>query len=283
MANILVKDGKEIGGSSDSTAKLALALNTSVTVGGISAGSHFNQGDSLELVLRDMLDPVLYPTLTAPSATLSASGTLLETGATPEKTLTANFNRGSISPAYGTNGYRSGVASGYSLNGGESQQGNIFTETITSENKTFQVAVSYEAGEQPKDSKGNNYQSALPAGSVNTNTVNFEFVDALWANTANITTIAKLALVSKSAKQKQFDFPAATVANPEVFDVPTSWTVTALEVLNTLNNQWENCSSEFSTSSITHKDAGDNDVNYTRYTCNLGYAMGARKIRIKWS
>lgn len=266
------------------SAELTDDLDTVVAVGGINAGTHYNVGESLETILRDMLDPVLYPTLTNPSATLATSGsTLLETGSTPSHTLTATFNRGSINPAYGTSGYRAGVATAYALNGGESQEENTWTETITPENKTFRASVSYGEGEQPKDSKGNDYSTPLAEGSVNTNTVNYEFVDALWANTANIATIAKLALVSKSAKVKTFSFPSATVANPEVFDVPSSWTLTALEVLNTLNNQWENCSTEFSTSSVTHNDASGTSVNYTRYTCNLGYAMGARQIRIKWS
>ena len=259
-------------------------LTTVVTVGGITAGTTYEEGENLETIVRDMLDPVLYPTLTNPSATLATSGaTLLEVGATPTHTLTATFNRGSINPVYGTSGYRAGAATEYSLNSGTAQNTNTWSEEISSSNKTFQASVSYAAGEQPKDSKGNDYGTPLAAGSVSTNTITYEFVNALWANTANIATVAKLALVSKTAKVKAFSFPSATVANPEVFDVPADWTITALEVLNTLNNQWENCSTEFSTSSVTHEDAAGNNVNYTRYTCNLGYAMGARQVRIKWS
>lgn len=260
------------------------ALTAAIDVGGISAGSSFNAGTTYDDLWDYLLNPTLYPTLTAPSATISGTGSkILETGGTIEATITVTFNRGSISPAYGTNGYRSGAAESYTLNGGTAQSGNTFTEIVSGSNKTFQATVSYAAGEQPKDSKGGNYESALAAGSVNTSSLSYEFVNALWANTANIATIAKLALVSKSTKLNRFEFPAATVANPEVFDVPASWTVTAVEVLNTLSNQWENCASQFTITDTTHDDAGGTSTAYKRYTCNLGYAMGARSIRIKWS
>lgn len=263
---------------------LTSAITAAVDVGGVDAGTTYSVGTSIETIISDMLAPTLYPTLTNPSATLTATGAkLLEAGSTLNTVFTITFNRGSISPAYGTSGYRAGEATGYSLAEGPSQAGNTFEATITSDKTSYQGAVSYGAGEQPKDSKGANYSSALVAGSVNTNTVNYEFVDALWANTANIASVAKLGLVSKTAKVKEFTFPAQTVANPEIFDVPASWTVTAVEVLNTMSNQWETCASEFTVTDVTHTDAADTVVNYKRYTDNRGYNAGSRKVRIKWS
>ena len=270
-------DTTVIGGSGD--AVLTAALTASKTVGGITSGKQYQANTPLETLFRDMLNPVENPTLTAPSATLSASGgTLVEEGETTAKTLTVNFNRGSINPAYGTSGYRSGPATGYALNGGAQQAGNAFSVNVNDENKTFVAEVSYSAGEQPKNSAGENYGTPLEAGSVNTNTLTFEIVAALWSNAANITTIAKEALISKNTKLKQFNFPAQTSANPEVFDVPASWTVTAVELLNTLNNQWVNCASEFDVTDTTH-----GDIAYKRYTYNGGGATGARSVRIKWN
>ena len=267
-----------------SSGELSDTLTCTKSAGGINVGDTYAAGTTFETLWRDLLNPTAYPTLTAPSVTLTtATSKLLESGATVEATLTANFSRGSISPAYGTDGYRSGAATGYALNGGTPQAGNTFPVTVDSTNKSFTVNVSYEAGEQPKDSTGADYDSPLPAGSVNSATLVFEFVDALWANIASITQVAKQALVSKTTGLKAFTFPAATAANPEIFDVPASWTVTAVEVLNTLSNIWEDCSSEFTITDTTHNDASDTAVNYKRYTCNLGYAMDSRQIRIKWS
>ena len=268
------------GGSSE----LTQAITAAVAVGGIDIGTNYPIGTSLETILSDMLEPTLYPTFTAPSATLSATGTkLLEKGATLSTTFTASFNRGAITPAYGTDGYRAGVANGYSLNGGTSQSENTWSETVSESQTSYQASVSYDAGEQPKDSKGNDYQSPLPAGSVNTNTISYEFVNAIWANTVDISSIAKLSLVSKSAKQRDMQFPPQTVANPEVFDIPASWTVTAVQVKNDLSGAYEDASAQFTISNVTHDDAGGTSTNYKRYTFNMGFDTGSRTVRVKWS
>lgn len=272
------------GGGGGGDAVLSDDLTTAISVGGIDSGTEYEKGTPLETIIRDMLEPTLYPTLTNPTASMTATGAkLLETGATLNTTFTLVLNRGSINPQYtAESSYRSGSATSYTLDG-TSQVENTFSITVTEAKKSYQGSVAYGAGVQPKDSKGNNYNSPLPAGSVNTNTINYEFVDALWANTNNITTVAKLALVSKSAKVKEFTFPAQTIANPEEFHIPASWNITAVEVLNTLSNQWENCAGEFTITDTTHENAGGTTVDYKKYLCNLGVATGSRKIRIKWS
>ena len=250
----------------------------------MTVGTTYQAGTSIEELLHDMLDPIVYPTLINPSVTLAGSGSkLLETGATLSATLTATFNRGSINPAYGTSGYRSGQATGYTLNGGTEQEGNTWTETVSAANKTFQCVAAYSAGEQPKDSAGRNYSTPLAAGSVTSGTVTYDFVDAMWANTANIATVAKLSLIAKSTKQRDMTFPAQTVANPEVFDIPASWTVTAVQVKNDLSGAWEDASSQFTVTNVNHDNAGGVSTAYKRYTFNMGTDTGARSIRVKWS
>ena len=272
------------GGGGGGSAELTSDMTVVKAVGGISIGTTYTAGTSLEEILRDMLAPVLYPAFTNPSASISATGAkLLETGATLSTTITVTFNRGSINPAYGTSGYRSGPATDYSLNGGTAQAGNTFNVTVTSAQLTYQATVSYSAGEQPKDSAGNNYSSPLPAGSVNSNTITYEFVDALYANTSAAATMTKQALVSKGAGSKQLSLVATTAANPEQIDVPGSWTVSKIEVLNTLSGKWEDATSQFTKTTTSHDDAAGNPVSYNRYTCNLGMALGARDVKITWS
>ena len=275
-----VTDAQGGGGSGSLTQDMTVVK----AVGGITVGTQYTEGTSLEKIFRDMLSPTMYPTLTNPSASISATGAkLLETGATLATTMTVTFNRGSINPAYGTSGYRSGAAIEYSLNSGTPQASNTFSVTVTSAQKTYKATVSYAAGEQPKDSSGADYSTPLAAGSVNSNTITYEFVDAIWANTSNISTIAKLALVSKSTGQKDMVFPAQTAANPEVFDIPASWNVTAVQVKNDLSGAYENAVDQFTVTTVTHDDAAGNSVNYNRYTFNLGYDTGSRTVRVKWS
>lgn len=265
--------------------KLDQNLSVTKTVGGINSGTTITQGTSFEEIFRNMLNPVENPTLVGPSATITATGAkLLEKGATLDTVITTTFNRGSITPAYGTSGYRSGAALDYSLNGGSAQASGSFEQTVAeTTNDSFQVTVNYAQGEQPKNSIGEDYSSPLAAGSVNSNTITYEFVNAIWSNSSAIGTISKDALVSRSAGTKTFVFPAATVANPEVFDVPASWTITTIKVLNTLSNQWEDCAREYTITDTTHDDAGGNSTAYKRYTCNLGYDMGSRSVKITWT
>ena len=255
------------GGGGGGTAKLSEDLTTSLTVGGITSGTTYAKGTPLETIFKNLLNPVAYPTLTNPSVSLSGTGSkLLETGATLAVTLTATFSRGSINPAYGTSGYRSGAVQGYTLNNGTEQSENTWAETVSSANKTFKCSARYAAGEQPKDSVGNDYGEPLPAGSVESGTVTYDFVDAMWANTADITSVAKLSLVAKSTKQRDMSFPAQTVANPEIFDIPASWTVTAVQVKNDLSGAWEDASDQFTVTDTTHNNAGGVSTAYKRYT-----------------
>ena len=264
--------------------ELTTGFTTAIKVGGIETGTEYAQGTSFEKILSDMLTPVLYPTFTAPSVSLSGSGNkLLEAGATQSVTLTATFNRGSISPAYGTSGYRAGAVTGFKLNNGAEQAGNTWNVTVSESNKSFKATAIYGVGEQPKDSKGNDYDSPLAAGSVTSSNVVYDFVDALWSNVTNIETVAKMSLVAKSTKQKDFVFPDATEALPEIFDVPASWNVTAIQVKNDLSGAYEDASDQFDITDVTHNNAGGTSVNYKRYTCNLGIDIGSRTIRLKWS
>lgn len=226
---------------------------------------------------------VQYPEFTAPSATISGTGdNILEKGSTLNATITVAFDRGKIDPAYNTDGYRSGAATGYKLNNGASQGSGTFSVTVSDSNKVFMGRVDYAEGEQPKDSDGHDYDSPLAAGYVNTEELTYEFVNAVWANASDITSMAKQPLVSESAKEVVINFAAQTVSNPECFDIPSSLTVTGIYTAYVGEN-WEDCAFEFTQSTTTHDNAGGATVNYKRYTDNRGYAASGRPIKITWA
>ena len=290
------------------SAALTSSMTTAIEVGGIDAGTTYQQGTSLETIIRDMLEPTLYPTFTNPSTTISGATTtlydcLLEVPI--NITLHATFNRGTINPAYGTSGYRSGTAAVYMWSGSEGKQegseswtskgGSPVMTDLTVSGSTllqaegakykYKVNVAYNAGEQPKDSKGNDYSEPLPSGSAESSVLTaYMGAYPMFANTANIATIAKLSLINRySTKQRDMVFPAQTVANPEVFDIPASWTVTAVQVKNELSGQYEDASSQFTVTDITHEREGGGNISYKRYTFNMGMATGQRTVRVKWS
>ena len=259
----------------------------SVAIEDVSGEDHLivtYDDDTTEDAVRVSGGAVEYPEFVAPSATISGTGNkVLEKGSTLNATITVVFDRGEISPAYGTDGYRSGAATGYKLNNGASQASGTFSVTVSDSNKVFVGRVDYAAGEQPKDSDGRDYDSPLAAGYVNTEELAYEFVNAVWANASDITSMAKQPLVSESDKEIVIDFVAQTVANPECFDIPSTLTVNGIYVQNPFSEVWEDCSDEFTQTTTTHDNAGGASVNYKRYTDNRGYAATSRKIKVTWA
>lgn len=280
----------EGGGNAD----LQAALNvTEDKVGGITGGKQYAIGTPLETIFRDMLNPTLNPEITAPTASISG-GTpyILEVGTSKNVTFTVDFNKGKIHPLYGTDplvdGDRAGNAEEYKLNNGTAQSSNTFTNiTVDKNNATFTANVKYAASTvQPKDSAGNNYLSPLEAGNVDSPAVTYTFTYCAWANNSDITSIEKIepTTIKYSDKQATFNFPACTAVNPEAFDIPATWTITSIESPNAfIAGVWDDVAFEFSDSTTTHLDAGNETVNYKRYTYNKGIDIDARTIRIKWS
>ena len=276
-------DAGLIPGGGGGSGSLEADLTASLTVGGVTSGTFYEEGTPLEKILRYMLNPGAYPTLTPPSAVLTATGDkLLEKGSTLDTVFTLTFNRGRINPAYGTSGYRSGVATSYTFDG-ETKATNTFSRTITEDKLVYQGSVAYEAGEQPKDSKGNNYSTPLPAGSVNSSRVEYEFVDAWWGNGNDPDVIEKIPLISKKPGTIDITFAPVDDDQAEKFDIPASWTLTAIKVYNPLSLVWDTITSQFTPTDVTHEDAAGQTVAYKRYTCNLGYGMGERELKIEWS
>lgn len=273
------------------------ALETAITVtkaaGGIAQGTQYAIGTTHEQLWHDLLDPHLYPQLTAPTGVLSADVTSpIKTGATPSVTFTLSLNRGSINPAYGTSGYRSGEITGCKFDDAEEYSTTYsYTETVsavtnTRFSKEYTGNVRYAAGERPKDSKGEYYsEQALAAGNVNTNTITFEFASPLWSNKDNLSSApTEEALISASVGKKEFSFPSCTASTPWIFDVPAAWTVTKLETPDLFKEGvWIECDDEFTVTNITHKDAANNDIAYKRYTWNKGIPNDPRKTRVSWT
>ena len=207
-----------VGGDSSLTSDLTAA----VTIGGITNGTTFTAGTSLETILRTMLEPTLYPTLTAPSASMTyGADTYYPVGGTVSAlNAVVSLNRGSINPAYGTSGYRSGTATGYSIatSGADTEyrnssdsSGSFNVPSLTRATKGTIVVtgtVSYAVGEQPKDSKGNNYDSPLSAGSKSTSKT-ITFIQPYYYGVSNSSTVSDFTGLTEnlSAKgQKTFNY-----------------------------------------------------------------------------
>lgn len=259
-----------------------------ITVGGISSGTTFSSKTMTEM-WNSLLYPTQYPALEAPalvSFTLTQAG-FQEVGASLTLNFSATFSRGTITPAYGTSGLRSGLPNQYTYTGtGLSNQASTSltdSQTVTpyvvvlgAQNWTG--AVAYDIGEQPLDSVGGNYSTPLAAGSTGATTRTITGVYPTFATTSAIATLTKQALAAHGS-QKDASMVAESGSDKQTIEFPTGWgTITILQQYNTLSGTYDTISlSTFTSSSVTETIQG-NVVNYTRYTHN-GPTTGARILR----
>ena len=170
----------QAGGGSGS-GSLGKDITAAIDVGGIDTGDSFLTGTNYDDMWDALLNPTLYPTLTDPDATLTyGANDYYAIGATiPTMSAIVGLDRGLISPAYGTSGYRAGAATSYTITtvgadvdytNTSTTSGNFTIPALVRTDDTgdllIMANVDYSVGEQPKDSKGNNYNSPLAAGTV---------------------------------------------------------------------------------------------------------------------
>jgi hypothetical protein len=242
----------------------------------------------------EMMDLMLYPEL-FPSISNQYNGfslnqaVLQEIGDSRALTFTSTFNRGSISPAYGTNGFRSGLPNAYVYTGtglsspipstSLSDTQHVAAYTILQGTQSWTSAVDYDAGEQPLSSKGNIYLTPLPAGTATPNTVSINGVYPPFATTNAIATLTKQSLQTMTTLI-EVDMQAEVIGGPkQTIDIPDVWTaIVGLQIFNTLSGVWDIINlSTFTTSQTTQTIQG-NVIPYTQYEHN-GSTVGARKLR----
>ena len=209
-----------------------------------------------------MLEPTLFPTLTNPSASITYnSSQYYEVKSTVNAMQgTVALNRGSINPKYGTSGYRAGVATGYAIatSGADteysdsSENSGVFSVPALTRSTKGNIVVtgtaSYAQGEQPKDSKGKDYSTPLPAGSVSASKT-LSFIQAYFYGASNSATVADFTELNKvvTAKgQKTYNFTTnnqymvfaydssygniKTILDGNGFDVTDGWSKTTVTV-----------------------------------------------------
>ena len=292
----------------------------------ISTGTSFpSPGKSFQEMMDLMLYPTLFPSLSPPfsgltlTTTPNIAGTLREIGTVYDAisstiNLSSTFNRGSINPAYGTNGFRSGLPNAYNYTGPGSvpspQSSTISpnntstsaTYTIIPGNQSWQSSVSYDQGQQPLDSTGNAFNSALPAGTTSNNTRTLTGVYPIFATTVALGTATKQSLRVMGGTVQIGTGPGSAIqlvtesgggGLKQFIDVPTSWPISNLDgaqQFSTLSNAWDPVddstggqTAAFATwtaTNILKTIQGVPNVAYTRYTNNTPTPIGARQIRL---
>lgn len=158
---------------------LETALTVTNPIGKLTMNEILAANTSLAAIVRKMLSQTYYPTITAPSASLTYPNmpSLAKVGQTiTSGAATASLNRGSIE-LQGNSTPRSGEATGYSITlknasvtyDDANATGSFTVPAFTKDSPgmvELEATIAYDGGEQPKDSDGADYNSPLAAGSV---------------------------------------------------------------------------------------------------------------------
>lgn len=270
----------ELGASLMYKSAMDDSLATVEAHGGIAAGTTAAdlKKKTLSQVFDDILFPTVYPTFQAPSASLSLKSTgttptvqeVGTTGATVPTSASFNtsFNQGKIMIA----GVEKQKRSGALIDGesfiyiNNSPDNKVFPTEIPDGSITYKYRAAYEQGPQPLDSKGENYQSPLPKGTVDSSAVTINGVYPYFTNKDNVGAFAKLPLTTNttlSALKFKAEGP-----QKHAFKLPSKYTLTKTELLNTLSGKYEAFDISKWTVSTEQISVQSKQVEYKIYTRN---------------
>lgn len=145
----------------------------------------------------------------------------------------------------------------------------------------YKYRAAYAQGPQPLDSKGNNYQTPLPAGTVDSAPITINGVYPYFTNKDNNESFAKLALTTSttlSAVKFKAEGP-----NKHTFKIPAKYTLTRVELLNTLSGKYENYGIDKFTKTTGNIEVQGKQVSYAVYTRNDAGFNGESTFNITFS
>lgn len=269
--------------------QLDSSIATTSNFGGIAAGTTVGEltTKTISQVLDDLLFPTVTPTITEPSATLqlkSGYSNVQEVGAAAPNTegtshFTATFNRGAIKIGNNEQNKRAGEKTSDIIY--YKSESTAAPSAIIEGTMNYYYKVNYAAGPQPKDSKGNNSGSPLSAGYKTSSAVSIYGVYKYYAGTGSLE-----ALSLNKDTTITFTVGAESGTNKQQFALPAKYTLTKVEILNTLNNEWVeyNISTGLTTTTTTFQDAAGTDVSYKVYTrSDVDTLNGSLQYRITFT
>lgn len=264
---------------------------TDVTVGALLENSVIKNKTWQEIISL-MVYQEKFPVLTNPSFIVSTlNGDIFEVGIQNTIQFLLQYNMGSISPAYGTNGFRSGPVIKYMLGTTNipyqslNQQYNLPINYNIPFNITFSFYADRLIGPQPLSNKGNVFNNPYPAGSFVYYKIIY-FVYPIYSTFTDISVTTKMHLQKHDSEYFETEMVAENLlGNKQIIEFSVKHlTIRGIKQFNTFSNTWEwiNGSkvSSLNTFNITNiqKNINGNTVNYIQYTHN-GPTIGHRKLR----
>lgn len=264
-------------------------------LGGIPAGTTVAQlkNKTFSQLVDELIFPTVNPTFEAPTASLRWSSTftapiIQEVGTTGASVpVAASFNTGYNPGAIKIAGVKKQNRGGAL----DSVNSFIYINYIPT-NKTFPTEIpegsisykyraAYAQGPQPLDSKGNNYQTPLPAGIVDSAAVIINGVYPYFTNKDINEAFTKLALTtSNTLTGVKFK---AEGPNKHTFKIPAKYILTKVELFNTLSGKYENYGIDKFTKTTENIEVQGKQVSYAVYTRNDAGFNGESTFSIAFS
>lgn len=239
-------------------------------LGGIDAGTTVAQltGKSYDEIFDTLIFPTVNPTFTAPSASISLKSyqNVQEIGANAPTAANFNvsFNAGAITLAGKKQNNRAGAQDMeaskilYSSSKVES-----LPEKVVAGAMDYYYRAAYAEGPQPKDSKGNNYQTPLAAGSVDSGKTTVTGYRAAYSGLVSTNAITEEVIkgMTKTVSAKKTIKVSGPISEQYIcFAAPAGWTVSNIKDSNNFD-----VTSSYTTSTVSVTGLDGQAVNYTVY------------------
>lgn len=239
-------------------------------LGGIAAGTTVKQltGKSYDEIFDTLIFPTVNPTFTAPSASISLKSysNIQEIGADAPTAANFNvgFNPGAITLAGKKQNNRAGaqdVEASKILYG--STKVESLPSKVTAGAMDYYYRASYAEGPQPKDSKGNNYQTPLAAGNVDSGKVTVSGYRAAYSGLVSTNAITEDVIkgMTKTVSAKKAIKVSGPISEQYIcFAAPKGWAVSNIKDSNNFD-----VTSTYTTSTVSVTGLDGQAVNYTVY------------------
>ena len=276
-------------------------LTMDTSVGGISSGTTVAdlKGRTIDSILDDLLFPTLEPTHTNPSVsgfTLNPTSSVVAINSNVSTISEAILNRG-VWNEYNTIKTDDGdiiklpYAGTATTTTYEIKINNITYTDRTSlpekftvvGNQTYKVTINYGEGETPKNNKGIELTGLTAPASAVTSSKSVNVTYPWYASTVSAGTLTQQSLISWNATagkmtsgQIKLVAQAANADADKKQSFATPRTITKVETLNTLSNQWVTTTSswnQYGTETL-------NGITYYKYNFNTDASNDAQIIKV---
>jgi hypothetical protein len=241
-----------------------------------------------------ILFPTVNPTLTPPSASIAWSGytSTQEVGATgpTANNFTTSYNAGAITLSGKKQNNRGGaqnIANSFIYVNGNAANRTLPSK-VTLGNTTFKYRAAYAQGPQPKNNKGNNFDSPLAAGSVDSGAITLNGTYPWYASTQTAGVLTKQALIAWNATDGAmqagatgvgFEVQPHTAAAPQKFKLPRK--ATSLQMYNTVAKAFETVALSDWDETTSQDTINGNTRTYYTYTYK-GDTRSSVKLIVKF-